>query len=298
MNCHKDLRQQEKADFLSDFCHAMEECGHDESFRNIVVRRAVGKFLNAWNNREENGIEVYRSKEEKREIVLEAGGRPGKSDWFRQLGYSNTLTVPATVGGVLAKQVKEALEQTDAPGGYRTLVLEDGGKSIKSDLVRSNPFPVASCMRETCLICIHKPSGGKCWAGGITYSIECARSPCTNADIPTPTYVGESCRSAFRRGTEHLALYKNKSKGSFMLRHTLDAHNGIMGNDGGKTDFKMEHISSYKGSLPRIIEEAVLIQELEEDSNVECLNTKEEYYCAEFMRPCFPKGPTQHFQLK
>ena len=142
---------------------------------------------------------------------------------------------------------------------------------------------------------MHTPSGGKCWVGGVTYSIRCERSPCNNEHVPTPTYVGESCRSGYKRGSEHFALYKNKAKGSFIWKHNLATHEGVFGDDGGRKDFSMRRIATYKKCLLRILEEAVLIQEIDGDEKVECLNSKDEYFGAEFIRPCFPKGPAQQF---
>ena len=114
-------------------------------------------------------------------------------------------------------------------------------------------------------------------------------------NIATPTYCGESSRSAFRRGAEHFSLYTNRFKSSFMLRHCQLAHNGVFGDKGGMGDFSLEHISTFKDNLTRILEEAVLIQALEEDDKVECLNSKAEYFGAEYVPPCFPKGPAQVF---
>ena len=80
-----------------------------------------------------------------------------------------------------------------------------------------------------------------------------------------------------------------------MWKHSLEAHGGVFGDCGGKTDFSMKRIASYTKCLPRILEEAVLIQRLENDEKIQCLNSKEEYYGAEYIRPCFPKGPAQPF---
>ena len=290
---NKQMSDFTKASFLTEFCFAMESSGHDNDFREIVIRRAVGKYIRAWERREKEGTEVYRSKEEKQETTRLAGGKPGKGDWFTGLGYSNTLTVPATIGSSLAKKVTDALKHTDPPGGFKTLVLEDGGVPIRRDMIKSNPFPLDTCGRETCLVCIHSPSRGKCWEGNVTYSITCKRSPCINDGIPTPTYVGETCRSCFPRGSEHLALYQNKSKGSFMWRHNQLTHGGKMGENNGAKDFQMKKLHTYRHPLDRILEEAVLIQRLEGNKTVECLNSKEEYFGAEYIRPCFPKGPAQ-----
>ena len=76
-----------------------------------------------------------------------------------------------------------------------------------------------------------------------------------------------------------------------MWKHCVATHGGVFGEDGGKKDYRMTRIATYEKALTRILEEAVLIQKADGDEKVECLNTKEEYYGAEFIRPCFPKGP-------
>ena len=48
MNCHHSLSDDSKAYFLSAFCHSMAISGHEESFRNTVNRKAVGKYFGAW----------------------------------------------------------------------------------------------------------------------------------------------------------------------------------------------------------------------------------------------------------
>ena len=296
ISCHPELPDKIKAGFLTDFCHAMKQSGHSEQFRNVVVRKAVGKFIRAWEMRTESGKEVYRSKEEKREFTRLAGGKSGKSDWFLKLGYQNTVTVPATIGSSLAKKVESALAKTDPPGGYKTLVLEDGGVPLRSDMIRSNPFPIASCGRKDCLMCSHTPSLGRCWSSNVTYSIKCKRSPCSNEETPTPTYVGETSRPGHKGGSEHLALYQNRSKTSFMWRHCQLAHEGKIGELRGVKDFEMERIGTYRKALKRTLEEAVLIQGIESNSKTESLNSKDEYFVAEIIRPCFPKGPAQVYQ--
>ena len=78
-----------------------------------------------------------------------------------------------------------------------------------------------------------------------------------------------------------------------MWRHNQLTHGGKMGENNGAKDFQMKKLHTYRHPLDRILEEAVLIQRLEGSKTVECLNSKEEYFGAEYIRPCFPKGPAQ-----
>ena len=174
---------------------------------------------------------------------------------------------------------------------FKTLVTEDGGRSVKSDLVRSNPFTAeGACGRKECLMCSVEPSKGKCWKANVLYKITCNRSPCNSAG-KVPTYVGETCRSTCTRGAQHFALYKGKKDNSFMWKHTLDKHQGKI----GESDYKMEQVNQFQDPLTRILQEAVTIQRNETDEKTENLNSKMEYYGPEYVRPSFSKGPVDQW---
>ena len=296
MNCHVDLPDQEKADHLSEFNRVMAKCGHSESFRGIVTARAIGKYEKAWLSFREEGKEVYRSKDEKKAQVQARGGKQDKGDWFKQLGYQNTLVLPATVGGVLGNNVKKKqllkqIRRGGAPYGFKTMIREDGGKSIKGDLVRTNPFPVDNCSRRGCLVCSSDKGRGRCWKSNCVYQIVCNRSPCNQDHNVKQSYIGETSRTAFTRGNQHIILYRGKKDNSFMWRHTLEEHGGVIGSGGGITDYSMECLSTFKKPLTRILEEAVRIQRQSEDPKTISLNSKMEYFGSEYVRTVFTKGP-------
>ena len=53
----------------------------------------------------------------------------------------------------------------------------------------------------------------------------------------------------------------------------------------------MEVLDSFKVALSRIIGEAVKIEEQEKNKKVLSLNSKSEYFRAQYIRPTFEKGP-------
>ena len=138
------------------------DSGHEERFRDVVIERALSKYENTMRQFEETGRPMYRTRQERIRQRREEGGKSDKTSWFKKLGYQNTIMLPATMDGELTNKVRKALEASQPPMGFRTLVLEDGGRSVKSDLVRSNPFPRLSCNRDNCLMCQLSPSKGKC----------------------------------------------------------------------------------------------------------------------------------------
>ena len=162
---------------------------------------------------------------------------------------------------------------------------------MKADLFRSNPFPTQEvCGRLGCMMCLHESSKGKCWLSNCVYNITCSRSPCTE-EAALPTYVGETCRSGATRGAQHLALYKGCKDNSFLWKHTREKHFGVI----GEKDYKMNMVERFKDALPRILTEAVLIQHNETSSKTENLNSKMEYYGAEYVRPSYSKGPADQW---
>ena len=70
-------------------------------------------------------------------------------------------------------------------------------------------------------------------------------------------YVGETSRSVYERGFEHLSDYQNLSTKSHMLKHKVDKHPE---EDLENIKFGITIIKSAKSSFNRQIYESVLIQ--------------------------------------
>ena len=70
-------------------------------------------------------------------------------------------------------------------------------------------------------------------------------------------YIGESAKSAFERGANHLYDRKNLDMGSHMLKHSIECHEGT---DPEKVRFHMKILKYHKSSFERQIDEAVKIQ--------------------------------------
>ena len=292
-NCHPDLPVKEKAFHMNNFNLAMMDCGHEVKFREIVNRRAIAVYERACVNEVEGNKRMYRTKEERRALIKLRGDKEDKTAWFRRLGYQNTLMVPASMGGELMRRVKEAIDTSTAPLGFKTLVVEDGGRSLKSDVIKSNPFPVLTgCGQTDCIMCAHEPSHGKCQGSNVVYKLECTRAPCNGEDVARPTYVGESCRTPRVRGAQHLTLYMGKKDNSYMWKHCQDKHGGQIE---GKTDFKMTPLERSRNCLTRIVNEAVRIRKNEGDPKTVSMNSKMEYFGAEYVRPSYSKGPVDQW---
>ena len=86
-------------------------------------------------------------------------------------------------------------------------------------------------------------------------------------------YVGETNRSGYERGREHMEQFKRMDEGSHILKHYLKYHR----------EMKMEEIkigmkirSTFRSAIERQISEAVAIYR-EEESGTELMNSKAEY---------------------
>ena len=61
-------------------------------------------------------------------------------------------------------------------------------------------------------------------------------------------YIGESAKSAYERGKEHLGDRRTLSLRSHMLKHTVDVHEGL---DPEKVEFRMKVLQFHKSAFER-----------------------------------------------
>ena len=143
-----------------------------------------------------------------------------KKNWYKKGGYESVIFVPATPGSVL----KKSLDDDIRASGVKIKLVERAGENLKQILQRSDPFKERCCNRENCLVC---STGGRgpCSAFGVTYEIECKECE--------QKYVGETSRSAYTRGKEHLRDMDSGSTQSVLERHSKEKHHGLV------PDFKM-----------------------------------------------------------
>ena len=85
-------------------------------------------------------------------------------------------------------------------------------------------------------------------------------------------YIGETSRSGYERGLEHLDKLTSLSNKSMMLRHVLDNHQG---EEISEVRWGMEIIQFKRSAFERQIKEAVLIQQESEKHHI--LNSKAEW---------------------
>ena len=74
-NCSPSMDWKDKAYHLTMFSLAMYRSGHSQAFRDVVLGKAVSKYVNMMKNHEDRSRVMYRSKEERELGVRETGGK-------------------------------------------------------------------------------------------------------------------------------------------------------------------------------------------------------------------------------
>ena len=158
-----------------------------------------------------------------------------------------------------------------------------------------DPWRGGDCGRPNCFLCntkniTEKEKKKDCTKRNILYEIRCIsceekerkRIQETVEDgekkkellkkIKVPSYVGESSRSAYERGFEHLNKLATLSSDSHMLRHMVDVHKG---EDFQEVRWGMFVKKFLQSAFERQIEEAVEIEKIAKTGDI--LNSKSEY---------------------
>ena len=122
--------------------------------------------------------------------------------------------------------------------------MEMGGQTLRSQTSKSNPWAGRPCNKESCFPCKNE-KGGDCRRRNVGYRIICQAC---NAE-----YHGETSRTMFCRGEEHLKALNSRAKESVLWAHCESHH------DGEIIPFTMKATGSFKDPLTRQINEAVRI---------------------------------------
>ena len=97
--------------------------------------------------------------------------------------------------------------------------------------------------------------------------------PYTLKEEPKTKYIGESNRSGYERGKEHMSDFKNLDESSHLLKHYLQCHKNIKLEE---MEVGMRVRSTFKSAIERQISEAVAIS-IEERKGTILMNSKAEY---------------------
>ena len=256
-------------------------------------------------NEDEDDEDPENSKKFKKMNI--AGRKPSKN-WrtrnIRKHGSESStrpqvksvIFVPFTRNSDLAKNLRTKENEIYNITGDKVKIVERVGRKLENILSSRDPWKGLDCGRQNCFLCNTKTLTGKdinkdCKKRNILYEIRCLT--CENMEhkrieetfeddlekqkemkekIQVPKYIGETGRSAYERGFEHLDQLASLSSKSVMLRHMVDKH--------GEKEFSEitwgMFIRDYKRSaFERQIDEAVTIER--ESKATEILNSKSEW---------------------
>ena len=294
LNTSELLPQGERNQVLEKFISKLEISGYNRAqIKNIIMSGLKGYES-----------KVQRSRKQKtdlhRDAANTAGARNkkkllGKTNWFKQKkskkqeGSGNhtwgrrttkknnqknvvaktVLFIPRTPGGELATLLRGAEEDISKATGDHIKIVEKAGVMLKRMVHKANHYAGEDCERSDCLVCC---TGGEesgksdCRRRNIVYKTFCIQ--CKEKGRES-AYYGESSRTAFERGSEHLRDFSSMAEDSHMWNHQLDEHEG---NEGIK--FGMKVVRSHTSAFARQVHEAVVIAR---NQSINLLNAKFEY---------------------
>ena len=158
----------------------------------------------------------------------------------------SVLFIPHTPEGGLKKDLTGMEQGLGLQNRVR--YIEMVGRSLEDILIRKTPWD-STCGRQNCFLCT---SGeGKCMTQGVVYSITCMR--CKEREVSTQ-YWGESARTGFDRGVEHLRGLQNQDPNSVLWEHHSEHHG-----DQEDPEYKMKVEQVHKSTLSRQAAEGLAI---------------------------------------
>ena len=170
-----------------------------------------------------------------------------------------------TPGGELARRFRQAEQSLSEITGFRIKIVERNGTQVKNILHKPNPWAEGLCPRPECYPC---KTGEKkcCFQRNIVYTNQCIQ--CKEQGQES-VYIGESSRSAFERGLEHISDYEKKMPDSHIHKHQELEHPEVI-----EPKYEFRIFQTFQSALVRQVTEAVMISRRGEDG---VLNSKGVY---------------------
>ena len=212
----------------------MKVSGYSNRERFDAIRGAVMRYEEMC-NRVDNGI-IKSLHRDRKEIIRSKVLKGGycASTWYLKNDTSSTIRCAPTPGGELAKLITRALNKE---GSERTLVMENGGIPVTSQVRKNDPFFEGGCKYgdESCMTQYNVD----CSKSGVIYEITCntCEHPVNESDTventstdpggqPRHNYVGMTMTSVHNRMCGHLSGQKYKHTSNPLYRHDIEYHNG------------------------------------------------------------------------
>ena len=174
--------------------------------------------------------------------------------------YESVWFIPHTPDGLLKKELTAMEERLGFSGKVK--YVESLGSKISQILCNKNPWK-EHCGRVDCFPCMSK--GGTCMTQNITYKISCQL--CAEEGRASH-YIGESARTAYDRGGDHLKALNSRNETNPLVEHWVNSHQGV------EWKYSMKVTRIHDSALQRQVEEGFSIGNYKGDT---LLNRKGEW---------------------
>ena len=248
LNCSRDLPWEVVASHLSDYSARMQYSGYDQKFRAEIMNSALKAYDKLREAERLGNRPLYRHKTWNT-LAREQERKTKKQNWYKRGGNKSVMFIPYTPNSELKNLYNQEIKRAELP----IKIVEKAGVSLKRILQKSDPFKSKNCGRFDCLPCTSQGSGS-CRSIGVNYDIYCCE--CEDKD-DEKIYHGQTSRTGYIRGAEHLDDLEKKRINSVMWKHIKEKHQGRHRD----IRFRMDIVGVYHNdAMKRQIAEAVRIQ--------------------------------------
>ena len=264
--------EEEKVHLLEEMSEMMMRSGYPETYREGVLCSVLTGYARQVEASQRGDKPLYRPREWHR-VERRRAKQLKKASWYRP--SDTVLFVPVTPNSELARRVREVVEEEGRRLGLGIRVVERGGPSLKSHLMRTDMSAGSPCPQEDCILCLTNPGEGgglHHHRAGALYSGECLLCPREHGERFTALYLGESGASGYVRTGEHGKSIQRRDLGNAFAKHLADHHQE---REGDVKTFLFKVLKTFRSSLYRQVWEAVKIHG---NSATIILNSRSEWH--------------------
>ena len=253
-NTSPSIVEIEKVDILREFNVKMFEAGYPESVRLNVTEKVIDKYTGRLEDETNSVRRMYRNSKERKKEKKEKN--VNRSNWYKKgrVKYDGVLKVPSTPKSTLATSIRKKLENENL--SVKVLIQEEVGCKIRDKISNArDPWMKEHCRRENCFMCT-SGNVGDCWQTNATYVVIC--NVCMELENKEVEYFGESGRTLFSRGLNHLTGLRLGTKGNVLHEHNKEAHKHFKMT---REHWTMKMTGRYRTNIERQASEGLQIEE-------------------------------------
>ena len=147
-NCSSELEWEQVVPHLNYFVRRMQYSGYPIEERYKVIKKAIDKYEEKENNREEGNRRFIPSIETRKNRIKNK--KKKRTNWSKREGKHETVMfVEMTENSELKKKVEIAAKRNK----IKIKIQERPGTKLKRILQRSDPFSEKKCNRKDCVVC-------------------------------------------------------------------------------------------------------------------------------------------------